>query len=447
MTTQPKMSLKTRTEYLQVMQPQYWAAKTRAAKSALLDQMCAATQLNREYLITKLRQPIVRRQRRRQRGKGYGSEVDAALALIWKAQNYICAERLQPALGYTARNLAAHGNLHLSPTLEKQLSQISVPTVRRHLPPLPPELRRGRPPSPPTTLQRQIPIRRIPWDVTEPGHLEMDLVQHSGPDASGQFGYTLQLIDVATQWSVRRAVLGRSYVVIADALYTLFTQLPFPVKELHPDNGGEFLNHHLLRFLTQYYPHITLSRTHPGRPNDNRFVEQKNATLVRAFVGDRRLDTVAQIRYLNRLYDLLMPYYNLMQPVLHQIEKQHIPATPQRPAYTRRVHDTARPPLQRLCETAILASDQDRCLRQQQRDLDLLARQRQITTELPHLFRYPPADPLHPENVYETLAHPELFPAAFVALDVVAQQVKNLYLPSLPCAQPNSLPHLRKEKV
>jgi len=38
---------------------------------------------------------------------------------------------------------------------------------------------------------------RIPWDTQEPGHFETDLVHHGGERSAGEYGYTLQLIDVA----------------------------------------------------------------------------------------------------------------------------------------------------------------------------------------------------------------------------------------------------------
>jgi len=72
------------------------------------------------------------------------------------------------------------------------------------------------------------------------------------------------------------------------------TGLPFAVREIHPDNGGEFFNDHLLRFWGQQVTGIRLSRSRPWRKNDNRFVEQKNHTLVRSFLGNERLDSVAQ---------------------------------------------------------------------------------------------------------------------------------------------------------
>jgi len=36
-----------------------------------------------------------------------------------------------------------------------------------------------------------------------PGHFEVDLVHHSGESTAGEYGHSLQLIDVATGWSER----------------------------------------------------------------------------------------------------------------------------------------------------------------------------------------------------------------------------------------------------
>jgi len=45
------------------------------------------------------------------------------------------------------------------------------------------------------------------------------------------------------------------------------------------------------------------SRSRAWRKNDNRFVEQKNGTLVRAYAGFDRPDTVEQTNLLNQFYD------------------------------------------------------------------------------------------------------------------------------------------------
>jgi hypothetical protein len=106
-----------------------------------------------------------------------------------------------------------------------------------------------------------------------------------------------------------------------DGFSRILVRLPFSVQELHPDNGSEFFNNHMLRFWHGLKPKPQLSRSRPYHKNDNRFVEQKNATLVRAYLGYDRLDTVAQTLVVNQLYDKMWLYYNLFQPVMRLSEK------------------------------------------------------------------------------------------------------------------------------
>jgi hypothetical protein len=106
-------------------------------------------------------------------------------------------------------------------------------------------------------------MRRIPWNGQRPGHCETGLVHHCGPTASGEYVCTVQVLDVATGWSELRAVLGRSYLVMEDALRYILTRSPFLLLELHPDNGSEFFNHPLLRFFEDLVQGVTLSRSRP----------------------------------------------------------------------------------------------------------------------------------------------------------------------------------------
>ena len=64
------------------------------------------------------------------------------------------------------------------------------------------------------------------------------------------------MVDVTTGWSERVAVLGRSFRVMSAGFQRCLERLPFPVLEIHPDNGSEFFprrgprgNHHLVRFF------------------------------------------------------------------------------------------------------------------------------------------------------------------------------------------------------
>ncbi len=406
MPEQEAMTIDERRKYLKIMRPRYKKG-TRRERGALLGEMEQVTGLKRKTLIRLMLGSLERRARQRQRGRTYGPEVDDALRVIAESYDYICAERLQPNLAIMARQLAHHGELQLSLHLLEQLAVISVPTVRRVLrritqdePRLP---RRG--PEPANQATRDIPMRRIPWDEAQPGHFEADLVHHCGPDTGGVYVHTLQMIDVATGWSERVAVLGRSYLAMQDAFQRVLARLPFPVLELHPDNGSEFFNAHLLRFWGQCVRQAELSRSRPWHKNDNRFVEQKNASLVRAYLGKRRLDTVAQARALNALYDKMWLYYNLFQPVMRLGSKEH-QTLDDGSLRLRRRFDQARTPFDRLAATPLISSERKDALTILRRDLNPRHLRREIYADLDALFALPCATPGVPENVLDTLVSP-----------------------------------------
>src|SRR5262249_46014074 len=127
--------------------------------------------------------------------------------------DYVCAERLTPALVATAEQLSRHGELEVTEEVLGQLGRISVASVQRRLTRLGQDVARRLPrrgAERANAIAREIPMRRIPWDTAEPGHFEVDLVHHSGPRSDGDFVHTFQMIDVATGWSERVAILGRS---------------------------------------------------------------------------------------------------------------------------------------------------------------------------------------------------------------------------------------------
>lgn len=234
-------------------------------------------------------------------------------------------------------------------------------------------------------------------------------MHHCGVSTSGHYIHTLQMIDVTTGWSERVALLGRSYLAVRDGFKRILARLPFQVLEIHPDNGSEFLNDHLVRFWKDVARVEHLSRSRAWHKNDNRFVEQKNDTLVRRYLGYDRLDTVEQTHLLNQLYELMGLYYNGFQPVMRLAEKIVLPAHNGHGTRIKRRFDEARTPFDRLCATGQLDEsqrEQFEALRDQTNPRQL---RQDIYALLDQLFALPNAPDGSTQDVYLTLFTPPQF--------------------------------------
>jgi len=351
-----EMTVDERRKYIRLQSKRYLAAD-RVERGKLLTEMEEVTGLHRKSLIRLLRQGgLERKARQKQRGRSYRPEVEDVIRVVWESEDYLCAERLTPSLLAMAQHLAGFGEVRLTAEIERQLREISESTVCRLLgrlrqatPKLP---RRG--PEQANRLAREIPMLRIPWQTMEPGHFEVDLVHHSGPVTSGEYLHTLQMVDVATGWSERVGVFGRTQRAMERGFRRILDRLPFPIAQLHPDNGPEFLNGHLLRFFGKEIVGLKLSRSRPYHKNDNRNVEQKNYTLVRSYLGYDRIDSPAQCVAVNALYDRMWVYYNLFQPVMHLVSKEMMGK-----GRVNRKWDQAKTPYERLLATGVLSEESE----------------------------------------------------------------------------------------
>ncbi len=395
-----EMTINERRKYLRIKQKEYCAG-SRNQKSAILTEMESVTKLDRKTLIRSMHSDLERQVRKKQRGRSYGPDVVHALRVISEAVDNICAERLAPNAAWLCQVLAAHRELAPTPQLIDQLEHISITTVRRLLAPSRKERLIPKRPVPPSRVLRDVPIRKIPWNEQEPGHFEVDLVFHCGGSGEGLYAHTLQMIDVATGWSERVALLGRGYVAMEDGFRRILDRLPFPVLELHTDNGSEFFNAHLRRFWKQF-PGVLPTRSRPYHKNDNRFVEQKNRTLVRGYFDHDRFDTVDQVLAMNELFHKMWLYYNFFQPVMRLSEKIDVTRV-DRILRFKRKWDTARPPLDRLLAAQILpAQTAERLLRLRER-----TNPRRLRDEIQRLIKLLVAQPCtmpnESQDVYETL--------------------------------------------
>jgi hypothetical protein len=182
-----------------------------------------------------------------------------------------------------------------------------------------------------------IPLRTFSeWKDVPPGHAQIDLVGHDGGVASGQFSFTLTCCDVCLGWTERRAIFNKAARWVTAAIDDVRGSFPFPLIEIHPDSGSEFINYNLVQYCATHQ--IAMSRSRPARKNDNCYVEQKNFDTVRKLVGYARYSTQEEVDALNRLYrvhGMLMNYFYPSQKLMEKrrkgsriIKRHDTPLTP-----------------------------------------------------------------------------------------------------------------------
>ena len=350
-------------------------------KGEILDSVIQLTGYNRSYAARVLRQrakySIVghgvvngvkvtlvedertkRRKKRRNRPSKYGRDVLVALQKVWVICDGICGKRLAPYLEEIVPVLERLGELTLDAETKRKLIGISPATIDRMLAPTRKryQLRARSQTKPGTLLKHQIPIRTFSeWDDMQPGFVEGDLVSHEGGNARGDYAYTLDATDVCTAWTETEAVRNRSQMHVFDGLEKALARFPFAIRGIHSDNGGEFINNHLVRYCGE--KELTFTRSRPYRKNDNCFVEQKNYSVVRRAVGYRRHDTPEELETLNQLYAPLRLFTNYFQPSMKLIEKTR------RGSKVRKKYDKAKTPYQRVLDSKALSEDAEEDLK------------------------------------------------------------------------------------
>ena len=187
----------------------------------------------------------------------------------------------------------------------KALKKISAPTIDRVLKHSRKKYKRVNisTTKPGTLLRKQIPIKTNQWDEFRPGFLEADTVAHCGGSLNGLFVNTVDFVDIATGWTEQRAVWGKGEIGVLEQIKDVEASLPFELRGFDSDNGGEFLNYHLLRHFTDNRKSpIQFTRSRAYKKDDNAHIEQKNYTHVRQKLGYRRFDNPKITDLLNDLY-------------------------------------------------------------------------------------------------------------------------------------------------
>ena len=234
------------------------------------------------------------------RPKSYEPErLLAVLKPIWFTAFQPCGSRLHALL---PEWLGAYETDHrrLDGDLRRALLAASARTLDRLVAPLRVSGRRRGGTRPGSLLRQSIPIRG-PWSEEGPGWLEVDTVALCGGALDDRHLWMLDAVDIRTAWVELRALENRGQHCTLAQIRDLEASLPFALLGVDSDNGGEFLNHHLVAYLSQRRRRVLFTRSRPYRKNDNAHVEQRNWTHVRQHFGYERYDNPAVVPLLNAL--------------------------------------------------------------------------------------------------------------------------------------------------
>ena len=223
------------------------------------------------------------------------------LKVIWLARQQPCGKLLAAALpdwvpAYEAQHhkLAPEGRASLLAARPATLDRLLAVVRAQH----------GRAcggTRPGTLLRQQIPLRGGLWDENQPGHLEIDTVALCGGRLDGDLVWMLDAIDICTPWVEARAVWNRGQDNTLEQIKDIETRLPFALLGLDRDNGGEFLNGHLLHWCQQRAEPVKFTRRRPYKKDDNAHIKQKNWTHIRQWFGYERHDNPDGAPLLNAL--------------------------------------------------------------------------------------------------------------------------------------------------
>jgi hypothetical protein len=295
---------------------------------------------------------------------------------IWQATDYACGRRLVAMLPEWIPAYEAHER-RLPAEAREKLLEASARTLDRLLAPLRGQGAGRSLTRPGTVLRHQIPIRGSVWEEGKAGWLEVDTVALCGGSVAGEFVWMVDGVDYATTWVEVRPIWGRGQAGTLVALRDMEASLPFPLLGLDSDNGGEFLNYHVMNWLQKRPRPVFMTRSRPWKKDDNAHVEQKNWTHIRQCFGYERHDNPDVVEPIQALvkgaYGQLLNYFHATL----KLERKE-----RNGGRVKRIYGDARTPLARVLASAEVTPQTKRRLAQEKARLNPFALKREVDRNL-----------------------------------------------------------------
>jgi hypothetical protein len=355
----------------------------RKGKSLILDEFCATSGLTRKHAISIFNGlPLSRKEQPILRKKYYDpQQLLDTLKAIWLATDQMCGKRLKAALPLW---LPHYERMYgLQQEVKQKLLTISDSTIDRMLKPIKSKYQKklcGTKPG--SLLRKQIPIKTNQWDETIPGFVEADTVAHCGSSLLGNFVWSITLTDIFSGWTENAAIWNKGAHGVLKQIEIIEENLPFQLLGFDSDNGGEFLNYHLIKYFQDRKKPIQVTRSRPYHKGDNAHVEQKNWTHVRQLFGYYRIQNPQLVMLMNDLYrNELSLLHNYFCPAMKLRDKVRIQSK------IKKQYDKPKTPHQRLMLSEHITILQKEKLKQTFESLNPFELQKSIQRKLKNIFR------------------------------------------------------------
>jgi hypothetical protein len=374
------MKMETKKDIFNKYKKEYYEAKATLGKRKILtkiiDTVRDVTGMGRKAIIrafnNKQKQDPCHEEKRG-RKVYYKPDVTAALKDIWETGSEVCGELLHPMIKEYVKILIRDKMWKHGDVATGKLLAMSVGTVKNRVGKFLKARRKGRGVSStsPSLLKHIIPIFHGDWNTKPVGTGQIDTVVHCGHSLVGDMAFTLNYTDVSTLWVLMRAQWNKGQHATQESLAYLKSKLPWPMLEVHPDTGSEFINFVMKTWCD--LNNILMSRSRPNHKNDNMHVEERNGHVNRKFVGYTRLDCIETVPALNDLYEVLCPYLNHFVASKRVIEKYEIDGK-----WKKRYEKVGKTPYQRVMDHNGIDESIKEKLRQEHSKLNPLVMKNEI---------------------------------------------------------------------
>ncbi len=311
---------------------------------------------------------------RRGRSVYYTKDVDAALHKIWEEMDNPCAENMQGAIGEYVGHFIKEGDWNVDDIATGKLCAISLGTLKARVAGFRKKygLLRGRSATVSSPLKGMIPIRKShTWSELPTGYVQTDSVVHCGDMLTGDVVYSVGCVDFATYWSEYAAQWNKGQEATLGSLKDLRGRFPFPLRELHPDTGNEFINYHVHKWAQE--EGIAMTRSEPYKKNDNMCIEERNNSIARKHLGYARMDDASLVADAHHLLRIACLLHNHFRPVRRMTDKVRIGSQ-----WKRTFEKTAKTPYARALERAEVSEEDKAVLRAAHEALNPLALKREL---------------------------------------------------------------------